>query len=37
MEIATIIVMLALAEYLFFTIRVGASRGELGVVAPSCT
>ena len=37
METATLIVMLALAEYTFFTIRVGASRGKLGVNAPACT
>ena len=37
MELATIIVMLALAEYIFFTARVGISRGKLGVEAPTCT
>ena len=37
MEYATIIVMLALAEYIFFTGRVGASRAKLGVDAPACT
>ena len=36
MENATIIVMLALAEYIFFTVRVGASRGKLEVYAPAC-
>ena len=36
MENATIIVMLALAEYIFFTVRVGASRGKLEVHAPAC-
>ena len=36
MEYATIIVMLALAEYIFFTVRVGASRGKLEVHAPAC-
>lgn len=36
MEIATIIVMLALAEYIYFTVRVSASRGKLEVHAPAC-
>ncbi len=36
MENATIIVMLALAEYIYFTVRVGASRGKLEVHAPAC-
>jgi uncharacterized membrane protein YecN with MAPEG domain len=37
MEYATIIVMLALAEYIYFTGRVGASREKLGIEAPACT
>jgi uncharacterized membrane protein YecN with MAPEG domain len=37
MEYATIIVMLALVEYLYFTGRVGASRAKFGVEAPACT
>jgi glutathione S-transferase len=37
METATLIVMLALAEYMYFVARVGASRGKLGVDAPACT
>ena len=37
MEYATIIVMLALAEYLYFIGRVGISRTKLGVEAPACT
>jgi uncharacterized membrane protein YecN with MAPEG domain len=37
MELATIIVMLALAEYIYFTARVGAARGKTGVEAPACT
>jgi len=37
MEYATIIVMLALAEYLYFIGRVGASRTKSGVEAPACT
>jgi uncharacterized membrane protein YecN with MAPEG domain len=35
MEIATIIVMLALVEYTWFTIRVGASREKHGIKAPA--
>jgi len=37
MEYATIIVMLALAEYLYFTGKVGAARGKSGIEAPACT
>lgn len=37
MEYATIIVMLALSEYLYFTVRVGANRVKLDVHAPACT
>ena len=37
MENATIIVMLALALYLYFTVRVGANRGKLDVNAPACS
>ena len=37
METATLIVMLALVEYLFFTGRVGAYRGKRKVDAPACT
>ncbi len=37
METATLIVMLALVEYMYFTIRVGAMRGKTNVHAPACT
>ena len=37
MEYATIIVMLALSEYLYFTVRVGANRVKLDVHAPACS
>lgn len=37
MEYATIIVMLALAEYIWFTGRAGALRGKLDVKAPATT
>ena len=36
MEYATLIVLLALLQYVFFTVRVGASRGKYHVDAPSC-
>jgi uncharacterized membrane protein YecN with MAPEG domain len=36
MEYATLIVLLALLQYVFFTIRVGASRGKYHVNAPAC-
>jgi len=36
MEYATLIVLLALLQYVFFTIRVGISRGKYHVDAPSC-
>jgi uncharacterized membrane protein YecN with MAPEG domain len=35
MEYATIIVMLALIEYIWFTVRVGASRGKYEISAPA--
>ena len=35
MEYATIIVMLALLEYIWFTVRVGASRGKYEISAPA--
>ncbi len=35
METATLIVMLALVEYIFFTVRVGISRKKYGVSAPA--
>ena len=37
MEYATIIVMLALVEYIWFTVRVGGNRVKLGVDAPACS
>jgi uncharacterized membrane protein YecN with MAPEG domain len=37
METATLIVMLALLEYFWFTGRVGAYRGKYKVDAPKCT
>ena len=37
MEYAPIIVMRALLEYIWFTVRVGASRGKYEVKAPNCT
>lgn len=37
METATLIVMLALLEYFYFTIRVGAFRARYQIDAPSCT
>ena len=36
MEYATLIVLLALLQYVFFTVRVGASREKLHIDAPSC-
>ena len=36
MEYATLIVLLALLQYVYFTIRVGASRGKHHIDAPSC-
>lgn len=36
METATLIVMIALLEYIWFTLRVGASRGKYNVSAPAC-
>ena len=37
METPTIIVLIALLEYLYFTGRVGANRGKLGIEAPATT
>jgi uncharacterized membrane protein YecN with MAPEG domain len=37
METATLIVMIALLEYIWFTVRTGISRGKYGVNAPACT
>lgn len=37
METATLIVMLALLEFVYFTIRVGAFRGRYKIDAPKCT
>jgi glutathione S-transferase len=37
MEYATLIVMLALVEYIWFTARVGAKRGKHGIKAPATT
>ncbi len=36
MENATLIVLLALLQYVWFTVRVGASRGKFNVNAPDC-
>jgi len=36
MEHATLIVLLALLQYIWFTLRVGASRGKYNVDAPAC-
>ena len=36
MEHATLIVLLALLQYIWFTIRVGANRGKYHVDAPAC-
>ena len=36
MEHATLIVLLALLQYVWFTIRVGSSRGKYHVDAPAC-
>ncbi|NIP17681.1 MAG: MAPEG family protein, partial [Xanthomonadales bacterium] len=37
MEYATIIVMLALVEYLWFTMRTGMRRDKLNIEAPATT
>ena len=34
MEHAALIILLALAQYVFFAVRVGAARGKYGVEAP---
>ena len=36
MEYTIIVIMLALAQYMFFLTRVGATRGRLGIKAPVC-
>jgi glutathione S-transferase len=36
MEHATLIVLLALLQYMWFTIRTGATRGKYNIDAPSC-
>lgn len=36
MEYATLIVLLALLQYIWFMLRVGASRGKYSVNAPAC-
>ena len=36
MEYATLIVLLALLQYVWFTVRVGAARGKYSIEAPSC-
>ena len=36
MEHATLIVLLALLQYIWFTVRVGATRGKYSVNAPAC-
>jgi uncharacterized membrane protein YecN with MAPEG domain len=37
MEYATLIVLLALVQYVWFTMRVGMARGKYKVDAPACT
>jgi len=37
MEYTTIIVMLALLQYMYFTVKVGAARGKYDIKAPACT
>jgi len=37
MEYAVLIILLVLAQYLFFTARVGAARGKYGINAPATT
>lgn len=37
MEYASLIVLLALLQYIWFTVRVGASRGKYKVNAPACS
>ncbi|MCG8379040.1 MAG: MAPEG family protein [Proteobacteria bacterium] len=36
MEYAIVVIMLALAQYLFFTMKTGLSRGKYGIDAPKC-
>jgi len=36
MEFATLVILLALLQYVFFTARVGMSRKKYGVSAPAC-
>ena len=36
MEYATLIVLLALLQYVWFTVRVGSTRGKYNVDAPAC-
>ena len=37
MEYATLIVLLALLQYLWFSVRVGAARGKYNINAPACS
>lgn len=37
MENATLIVLLALLQYIYFTVRVGSSRGKYNIKAPACS
>jgi hypothetical protein len=37
MEYTALVIVVALAQYLFFTFRVGAARGKFGINAPSTT
>jgi uncharacterized MAPEG superfamily protein len=37
METATLIVMVALVEYMYFTMRVGGMRGKTNMAPPACT
>ena len=37
MENATILVLLALLQYIFFTAKVGGARGKYSISAPACT
>ena len=37
MVYTTIVIMLALAQYMFFTMKTGPARGKFDISAPSCT
>ena len=36
MEYATLVVLLSLLQYIWFTMRVGSTRGKYKIEAPSC-